>query len=358
MQTFAFFVYLFIFYRMNKKVTIKDIARELGTTNSTVSRALNNHSAISKEKRRLILDKAGEMGYEPNITARNLRRGGSNVIGLIVPHINRDFFSNVIHGIEIVARQNGFSVIICQSNEDAAIEEENIRTLLSNNVAGIIMSLSKETEVPGFHREITSRNIPFVMFDRVFTDLETNRVRNDNFQGAYEVTNHLIQQGYRKIIHFAGPPGINIYRERMEGYRKALADHGLPAHGDQVKQNVITKEAGLQETRLLLDRAMEVDAIFAASDFSALGAMLCLQERQVSVPGEIGVAGFANEPFTELVKLTTVEQHSSEIGKSAARLLFEGIEQGKDGNRKKELIIKPELIIRNSTLKNKHYEIQ
>ncbi len=337
---------------MNKKVTIKDIARELGTTYSTVSRALNNHSAISEEKRRLIVDKAGEMGYEPNINARNLRQGGSSVIGLIVPQINRVFFSNVIHGIEIIARQKGFSVIICQSNEAAAIEEENIKTLLVNNVAGIIMSLSKETEGPGLHREIAGRNIPFVMFDRVFTDMDTNRVLNDNFQGAYAVTEHLINQGYSRIVHFAGPSNINIYHDRKEGFKKAMEDHGLPANREQVKENVITKEAGFLETDSLLRSAVDVDAIFSASDFSALGAMLCLQDRQVSVPDEIGVAGFSNEPFTELVKLTTVEQHSSEIGKSAARLLFEGIDHGGKGKKNKEVIIKHELIIRNSTLKN------
>jgi LacI family transcriptional regulator len=358
MQTFAFFVYLFIFQGMNKKVTIKDIARELGTTNSTVSRALNNHSAISEGKRRLIIEKAGEMGYEPNILARNLRQGASNVIGLIVPQINRVFFSNVIHGIETVARQEGFSVIICQSNEAADIEEENIKTLLGNNVAGIIMSLSKETEKPGFHREISGRNIPFVMFDRVLTDMETSRVLNDNFQGAYAVTEHLIDQGYREIVHFAGPSNINIYHDRREGFKKALEDHGFQVKREQVRDNVITKEAGYRETESLLKPAGEVDAIFAASDYSALGAMLCLQDRQVSVPEEIGVAGFANEPFTELVNLTSVEQHSSEIGKSAARLLFEGIAQDGAGKMNKEVIIKPELIIRNSTLKKKAYEIQ
>jgi LacI family transcriptional regulator len=343
---------------MNRKVTIKDIARELGTTNSTVSRALNNHSVISEKKRRLIIEKALEMGYEPNIIARNLRQGGSNVIGLIVPQINRVFFSNVIHGIETVARQKGFSVIICQSNEAAAIEEENIKTLLGNNVAGVIMSLSKETDGPGLHREFTNRNIPFVMFDRVFTEMDTNRVLNDNFQGAYEVTAHLIRQGYRHVMHYAGPSNINIYRERKEGFMKAMEDHGLPLSTEQIKENVITKEAGFQETEKLLESAGVVDAIFAASDFSALGAMQCLQEYQVSVPDEVGVAGFANEPFTELIKLTTVEQQSSEIGRSAALLLFEGIEHGHADGQYREVIIKPELIIRHSTLKNKAYEIQ
>ncbi len=358
MQTFAFFVYLLFCQGMNKKVTIKDIARELGTTYSTVSRALNNHSTISEEKRRLIIEKAREMGYEPNILARNLRQGGSNVIGLIVPRINRVFFSNVIHGIETVARQKGFSVIICQSNETAAIEEDNIRTLLGNNVAGIIMSLSKETQEPGLHREIAGRDIPFVMFDRVFTGMDTNRVLNDNFQGAYAATEHLIAQGYLRIVHFSGPTNINIYREREKGFKKAMEDHGLPLDEMQMRENVITKEAGIRETEKLMKDGTDVDAIFAASDFSALGAMLCLQENQVPVPEKMGVAGFANEPFTELLGLTSVEQHSSEMGRSAARLLFEGIEEGHADNDLKEIIIKPELIIRNSTLKNKAYEIQ
>jgi LacI family transcriptional regulator len=248
-------------------------------------------------------------------------------------------------------------VIICQSNETAAIEDENIRTLLGNNVAGIIMSLSKETREPGLHREIAGRNIPFVMFDRVFTDMYTNRVLNDNFQGAYATTEHLIAQGYKKIVHFSGPTNINIYQERKEGFKRAMEEHGLPVDGKQIKENVITKEAGIREAEKLLKDSPGVDAIFAASDFSALGAMLCLQEKRVSVPEKMGVAGFANEPFTELLGLTSVEQHSSEIGKSAASLLFEGIEDGNADKKVKEVVIKPELIIRNSTLKNKAYEI-
>jgi LacI family transcriptional regulator len=196
------------------------------------------------------------------------------------------------------------------------------------------------------------------MFDRVLTDMDTNRVLNDNYHGAYAVTEHLILQGYSRIIHFAGPANINIYHERREGFRKALEDHGLPVNGDRVKENVITKEAGFLETESLLKSSAEVDAIFAASDFSALGAMLCLQDRQVSVPDQFGVAGFANEPFTELIKLTSVEQHSSEIGKSSAHLLFDSIDLGETDTMKKEVIIKPELIIRNSTLKNKAHEIQ
>ncbi len=238
------FVYLYASLIMSKKVTIKDIARELDTTYSTVSRALNNAPGIGDEKRRQILAKAREMGYEPNLFARQLRQGGSRTIGLIVPRINRVFFSNVIHGVETIARERGYSVIICQSNEDSVREEENIRTLISNHVAGIIMSLTKETMRSEPHREILRRNIPFVMFDRVFSELDTNKVLNDNYHAAIQLTEHLIEQGYKKIIHFAGPEGINIYRDRQAGFLKAMKEHGMNPGQEQIMKNVITKEQG------------------------------------------------------------------------------------------------------------------
>jgi len=335
---------------MAKKVTIKDIARELGTTYSTVSRALNNAPGIGAEKRRRILAKAREMGYEPNLVARQLRQGGSRTIGLIVPRINRVFFSNVIHGVETIARERGYSVIICQSNEDRIREEENIRTLISNHVAGILMSLSKETERSEPHKEILKRNIPFVMFDRVFSKLDTNKVLNDNFQAAFQMTEHLIKQGYKKIFHFAGPEKINIYRDRMSGFLDAMNNHGMKPENGQILDNVITKERGKEETDRMIREGRHFDAIFAASDFSALGAMLSLKDHSIEVPGEVGVAGFANEPFTELLGLTTVEQRSTEIGRSAAGLLFEWIDSEQDSTLK-EIVIKPEIIIRNSTLK-------
>jgi len=351
------FIYLYDCLFMTKKVTIKDIARELNTTYSTVSRALNNNSGISKEKRRIILVKAKGMGYEPNIFAQQLRRGGSTTIGLIVPRINRVFFSNVIHGVEKEAKLKGFTVLICQSNETELEEKESIRTLLTNNVAGIIMSISKETGSPGLHREIIKRKIPFVMFDRVFRELETNMVLNDNYYGAYAVTEHMIEQGYRNIVHFAGPLTINIYRDRMEGYKKAMEERQLSVFPERIIENVITKDMGYESTGKLYDSDIEFDGIFAASDFSALGALLYLQSRGIKVPGGVGVAGYANEPFTELVQLTTVEQHSTEIGRSAARLLFEEIDEGGIKEMSKEVIIKPELIIRKSTLKKTNHEI-
>jgi LacI family transcriptional regulator len=341
---------------VEKKVTIKDIARELDTTYSTVSRALTNAPGIGQEKRKQVLAKAREMGYEPNLFARQLRQGGSSTIGLIVPRINRAFFSNVIHGVETLARERGYSVIICQSHEERSLEEENIRTLISNRVAGIIMSISGGSGKAEPFREILRRNIPLVMFDRVLPGLRTNRVLNDNRLAARNMTEHLISQGYRKIIHFSGPLNINVYRDREAGFLGALKDHGLEPAGGNLKANVITKESGKEETDRLIREGYEFDAIFAAGDYSALGALLSLKEHSIKVPSEVGVAGFANEPFTELLEISTVEQQSTEIGRSATELLFKGIETDQPGPNK-EIVIKPELIIRNSTIKTENYEI-
>ena len=356
-QTFAFICIFVIQQMAPKKVTIKDIARELDTTYSTVSRALTNAPGIGEEKRRQVLAKAREMGYEPNLFARQLRQGGSSTIGLIVPRINRVFFSNVIHGVETIAREKGYSVIICQSNEESRHEQDNIRALISNRVAGIIMSLSKETEQADPLIKILERKIPLVMFDRVFADMDANKVLNDNFHAALQLTEHLIGQGYKQIVHFSGPERINIYRDRRAGFLKAMENHGMKPVNGQVIDNVITKDQGRAHTERMITEGHPFDAIFAASDYSALGALLSLKEHDVEVPSEVGVAGFANEPFTELLEITTVEQQSTEIGRSAARLLFEGIEAEPDATNK-EIVIKPEIIIRNSTLKTGNNEIQ
>jgi LacI family transcriptional regulator len=266
------------------------------------------------------------------------------------------FFSNVIHGVESLARERGYSVIICQSHEERSREEENIRTLISNRVAGIIMSISGESGRAEPYREIIRRKIPLVMFDRVMPGLQTNRVLNDNQLAARKMTEHMISQGYRKIVHFSGPLNINVYRDREAGFTRALKAYGLEPAGGNLMANVITKESGKEETDRLIREGHDFDAIFAASDFSALGALLSLKEHNIRVPSEVGVAGFANEPFTELLEISTIEQQSTEIGRSATELLFEGIETDQSGPER-EIVIKPELIIRNSTIKTGNYEI-
>lgn len=335
---------------MTKKITIKDIAKELNTNYSTVSRALNNSSRISEETKKKVKDKAKLMGYQPNSFAQQLKKGSSNTIGLVVPRINRVFFSNVINGVEIIAKQNGFNVIICQSNENLQEETDSIQTLLNNNVAGIIISLSRESKDESSFKDILHKKVPFVMFDRTLKKAHSNQVINNNFIGAYEVTIHLIEQGYKNIAHLTGPLYVNVYAERLNGYKQALTENNISYNDNLVVEDALTKQKGYAATEKLVKDNIKFDAIFATGDYAALGAMTCLQENNIKIPQEVGVAGFANEPFTELIGLTTVEQFSTEIGKSAATLLFEDILE-KSLSRDKNMEINPQLIIRKSTNK-------
>ncbi len=334
---------------MAKKITIKDIAKELNTNFSTVSRALNNNPRISEETRLAVLKQAKLMGYQPNTLAQQLKKGYSNTIGLIVPRINRVFFSNVIHGVETIAKKNGYNVIICQSNEKSNEELNNVQTLLSNHIAGIIMSVSRETDNDATIKEILNKEIPLVIFDRTILNKEYNEVVNDNFLGAYNAVTHLIEQGYQKIAHFSGPLFIKSYRERFEGYKQALADNNLEFDENLLAEDVLTRDKGRDVVKNLEKQKIAFDAIFSASDYSALGAMLYLQEKGILIPDEIGICGFANELFTELIGLTSVEQHSVDIGKSAAALLLKQINA--DDPKTENIKIKTELIKRKSTNK-------
>jgi len=334
---------------MAKKVTIKDIARELNTNYSTVSRALNNHPRISEETKSAVKLKAKQMGYKPNLLAQQLKSGRSKTIGLIVPRINRVFFSNVIDGIESVAKKNGYNVLICQSYESAEEEYRNIQTLLSNNIAGLIISFTRETYTSEALSSVQKHDIPLVLFDRTLNDSTVNKVINDNYYGAYQLTAHLLQQGYKKIVHFSGPLHLVSYKERLEGYMDALQDHHIEIDYNLIIENVLTREKGFETAKELRESGLAFDAIFSASDFSALGAMLYLKETGKKVPDEVAISGFANEPFTELLGITSIEQFSKNIGEKSAELLLKQI---KTSSTEHETIkIKPELIIRKSTNK-------
>lgn len=336
---------------MRKKVTIKDIAKELNTASSTVSRALNNLPGVGETRRAHILSKAKALGYEPNLLAQQLRKGHSNTIGLIVPRINRQFFANVIHSVETMAKQKGFNVLISQSNEKSNDEKESIKVLMSSNVAGIIMSVSAEARSLTPFEDILEKQIPLVMFDRTLNNLDVHNVINDNELGAYNAVVHLIEQGYKKIIHFAGPQHLDIYALRLKGYKRALKAHNIAFEGSLVLENVNNRDAGMQAAKELLDNNVQFDAIHAVSDYSALGAMLFLREKGRKIPEEIGIVGVANEPFTELIGLSSIEQYSEELGKAAARLLFEDIEKKEGKSISKKISFTPTLIIRESSQK-------
>lgn len=338
---------------MSKRVTIQDLAKELGTTPSTVSRALRGHEGISKPMKKKVLALAKKRNYQVNRAASNLRVGESKTIGVIVPHINRDFFSNVIAGIEAIAFKAGYSIIICQTNDQLEKEKKYLNTLISSNVAGILISIGLETKNYNHFKEIDRLGIPLVFFDRAFPKNGMHKILNDDEAGAYKGVSHLIDMGYKRIAHFAGRDNIKIYADRKKGYLAALKDNGFEIDEKLIISDCLLLEDGTKTIKKLLKLNLPPDAIFSASDHSALGALLHLKKKGYDIPKEFGVVGFSNESFTALVSpsLTTVDQHSREIGQHAAKVCLEEIKSTVNAIVPRTIVLAPSLIIRESSLR-------
>lgn len=333
----------------SKKVTIHDIAKELGLTGSTVSRALKDHPRISKATIKLVKAKAAELNYRPNTIASTLRTGRSNSLGLIVPRINRTFFANLIHGVEQVCTDSGYHLLICQSQEILSKEQAAISTLRNSRVDGILLSLSAETDTITHLQNLVSSGIPTVLVDRSSTDIPLSSVTNDDFEVSKMLTKGLIDQGYVNLVHYGGPQFLDSYKGRYKGFLAAITEAGLTSQ--PLYSPVLTFDQGYSTTLELFAGNNIPDAIIAASDYSAHGALKALKELDLSVPHDVAVAGNANEPFTELLQpqLTSVELFPEEIGKRSARLLIEQIESE---NSTPELVsekIIPKIFYRGST---------
>ncbi len=333
-----------------KKITISDIAKKLNTTTSTVSRALANNKRISEKTRTLVQNTAKEMGYQPNTLASALRKGKSDTIGIIVPRINKHFFSNVISGVEEILATAGYSLIVCQSSEDENKEKNAIQSMLQNRVGGLLISLSDKTKDLQHLQDFIEQNIPIVQFDRVNKNIKGTKVINDNFNGAYLATKQLIKSGYKHIGHLGGEQSLKAYKERHQGFLKAMIEHQMPINESLIKTNIITREDGLEAIHEFVANH-DIDALFCSGDYVALGVLEGLKALNIKVPLTFGVTGFANEPFAELLhpQLSSVEQNAHEMGCQAALSLIKII-QGK--NVEEEKIIPVRLIVRESS--NKH----
>ena len=336
------------------KTTIQDIARALNVTPSTVSRALNGHQAISASTRLAVQKVAKKLNYHPNKIASSLRSGKSKIIGVIIPSAEINFFGSVVHGVEKVASQNGFNVIIYQTNELSEIEKKGITTLLHSRVDGILASISKESTTVQHFKEIKRRGVPLVLFDRVSEHLQVPSVVVDDFKGAYKATQHLIEQGCRRIVHIAGPQHISIFKERLKGYQTALQDFDLPFNEACIKYGSISIASGHQCMMELLAQDEAPDGIFAVEDFTALGAMQALKEAGIKMPQQVALIGFANEAFGEYItpSLSTVDQQTIKMGEKAATLFFELIQQDSFYSSKPpKVVLDPVLVYRESSLR-------
>ncbi|HTE00802.1 MAG TPA: LacI family DNA-binding transcriptional regulator [Mucilaginibacter sp.] len=334
--------------KQKKRTTIYDIAEKLNIAASSVSRALSNSGSINEATKMRVLAVADELNYKRNVLASNLRKGQSKTIGIVVPRINQNFFSNVISGIEEAAHQKGYNLIICQSNESHDKEIQCVNTLINQHVDCIVISVSAEGDDYSHLQNVINNGIQLIQFDRVTDKVETLKVINDTEQVSMEAVSHLIDQGYKRIALLEGPQNLDIFRQRKTGYLKALKKHKLPVIKELVVENAWTKELGAKATRKLLGLPNPPDAIFAStSDFSALGVLEVASVMGIKVPSELGICGYSNEDFTEITSpsITTIDQFSIEMGKTVANLYFKEGSSGKP----KTISIKPRLIVRAST---------
>lgn len=339
-----------------KRTTIYDIAEKLNITASSVSRALNNSNYVNENTKQLILKTAAELNYKRNTLASNLRKGHSKTIGIVVPRINQNFFSNVIAGIEEITYEKGYNLIICQSNELHEKEIKCVNTLINQQVDCIVISISADSHDYKHLKNVIDHGIQLIQFDRVINELETLKVINDNEQASFEAVSHLIEQGYKRIALLKGPQNLDIFKQRKVGYLAALEKYKIPVIDELIVENAWTKELGAEATRKLLSLPKPPDAIFAStSDFSALGVLEVATAMGFKVPNELGILGYANEAFTELTSpsITTIDQFSVYMGATIADLYFKEMENKDTSVIPKTISIKPRLIIRSSTSRKK-----
>jgi LacI family transcriptional regulator len=339
-----------------EKATIHDIARKLNITASTVSRALNDHPRISIETKKAVIKVARKLNYQPNNIAAALRNGRSNIIGIIVPTADRSFFSSVVRGIEEIANKSRYNVMICQTYDNYEKEVATVEALLNARVDGIIASHGKETENFDHFLKVKERGIPLILFDRSNDELEVSHVVIDDYLGAYKATEHLIQQGCKRIAHFTNNRKISIFKERLRGYRDALLDYELEFNENLVVESNLQLEDGRKSMEKLLKLKQLPDAIFSASALGAVGAMQVLKERNMKIPQQVALVAFSNELFTSFTEpsLTAVDQHSLRLGNAAAEIFLEEIAVGHKKFIPQKVVLKPELIIRDSSRKKKN----
>jgi LacI family transcriptional regulator len=333
----------------SNQLTIKDIAKKLGVSVSTVSRALKDHPDISDETKKLIKAFAAEVNYRPNALALSLRRQKTNTIGLIIPEIVHHFFSSVISGMEDLAYKEGYNIIICQSNENQHREAINLQTLLDHRVDGILVSLSKSTQVFDHFIDAVDSGIPLVFFDRAAEKILTDQVITDDFEGGLIATTHLINRGCKNIIHLAAPQHLLIGKNRREGYCKALENAGIPIREDRILK-CDTREEVFTMRQHILDLAPEIDGIFAVNDSTAIAVMQILKAKGYKIPKNIAVVGFGDGPNASVIEpaLTTIEQKGFEMGLEAVRLLLQRLNNPAADISFQTKVFKPTLTIRNS----------
>ncbi|HLZ17389.1 MAG TPA: LacI family DNA-binding transcriptional regulator [Cyclobacteriaceae bacterium] len=337
------------------QVTIKDIGRELGISPSTVSRALKDHPDISAETKKAVNQLAEKLNYQPNTVALNLRQKKTNTIGVIIPEIVHFFFSTVISGIEDIAYQAGYNVILAQSNESYQREVTDMKALFNSRVDGMLLSLSRETTNFDHIESIISKGVPIVFYDRMYNSPTSSKVIVDDYAGAKEAVLHMIDEGCKRIAILMDSPNLKISTDRLKGYEDAQKERNISLDKELI---LACPSGGFEEGKGAMLKALASpippDAIFATNDPMAMGAMMAIKEKGLKIPQDVAVVGFSNWFFGELMEpsLTSVDQPGFEMGQEAARMLIKQIELKDKGEPVLETkILKTKLVIRNSSLK-------
>lgn len=341
---------------MYEAITIKDIAKALGLSTSTVSRALRGSHEISAETKKLVIEYAEQYNYRPNPIALSLKERRSHSVGVVVCEIANNYFSQAINGIESIAYNRGYHVIISQSHESYDREVVNVEHLASRSVDGLLVSLSAETDQVEHFKKLHDKGFPIVFFDRITDDIETHKVVADNYQGAYNATQHLIDAGFTRIAHLASSAHLSISVERMNGYKAALRDNNIPFNEAYVRNcnhgGMIFNELE-DAVKSLVTLKEKPDAIFSAGDRLTVSCLRVLKTLGLKVPDDIALVGFSNSSFGELITpgLTTVKQPAFEMGQAATELLIKLIESKRAVTEFEKVTLQTELIIRESSAK-------
>ena len=354
-------IFHILFMKKKKEITIYDIAKELNYSPSTISRALNDHASISEKTINLIKHKANLMGYRPNSIAASLRNSKSKTIGILISRINRPFIASLISGVEYYARKAGYNVIISQSNDIYENEVDNAKALYDSRICGLVSSLAMETKEYSHFQKFVDKGVPIVFVDRVPEDFKSYYVVVDNYIAGYRATTHLIEQGCKRIAHFAGAQHRNVYAERQRGYEDALKEFNIPIENELIiKFNTLSFEEGKKATKKLLNMKNVPDGIFSANDTAAVSAIMYAKKHGVNVPQDLAVVGFNDDPIASIVDpaLSTISHPARKMGKISAQLILEHTEENKLDDLTEIKKLKTELIIRASSRRQEIVEKQ
>lgn len=336
---------------MTKKITIKDVAKALNISVATVSRAMRNAADVSPETRQRVLAYTQEVNFEPSLIAQSLVRKSTRIIGVIVPSIHSNYFSQALSGMTDVAEEQDYHLMICQSNEQVAIENRSIRKLLSCSIDGLLISFSKNTTGADELKKVREQNVPLVMFDRILGELDCAKVVVDEYEGAYKAVTHLIHKGCRRIAHLGGPVDLSVSHHRKQGYLDALQQHNIPVIPSLIAHSKSFEEDAIYALQKIMKSDVKPDAFFCINDLSAITTIRYLMRKGYHVPKDIKVIGFNNDPVSAVSEpsVTTIMQPGYEVGKLAMGVLIDEIKGKTKGKEFKTYQLRTKLIRRQST---------